>query len=67
MMESIRSARHRMSLLPKLAAGCTSEASIYAKCVLAKENDIKLNDCAKEFDLFRTCIRKQAKNLKSRF
>jgi len=62
-MESVRKARQRMAALPKLVTKCSVEASAYAKCISAKE-DVKLNDCAKQFEAFRTCVEKQAKSFK---
>jgi len=63
-MESVRKARQRMATFPKLLTQCSVEASTYARCVMSKDTDVKLNDCAKQFQAFRTCVDKQAKSLK---
>jgi len=53
-----------MAAFPKLVTQCSVEASSYARCILAKDTDVKLNDCAKQFESFRTCVEKQAKSIK---
>jgi len=63
-MDSVRKARQRMAAFPKLVTQCSVEASSYARCILAKDTDVKLNDCAKQFESFRTCVEKQAKSIK---
>jgi len=59
-MESVKRARQRMKLFPKLFADCSKEGSIYAKCV-SQTDDPKQNQCEKEFTAFKKCLSESAK------
>ena len=63
---SIQSARNRLKSFPKLLHACSSEASVYGKCVSAKSDDIAPGVCAQEFQLFMQCARKAAQQMKTR-
>lgn len=64
-MESVNKARHRLKQYPVLLGKCSSEARIYANCVLKKDS-VNLGDCAEEFNKFKNCLTKTAKELKIR-
>lgn len=54
-MDSVTKARIRLRAYPRLIAECRKEGKVYASCVAAK-HDIKLNDCANEFQNFKNCL-----------
>lgn len=64
-MESVRKAKSRLRQYPVLLGKCSSEAMAYANCVLKKDS-VNLNDCSEDFKRFKTCIRKNALELKVR-
>ncbi len=59
-MDSVRSARSRLSRLPSLVAECSLPAAEYAQCVSASMAAIKKDQCAKEFKAFQECVKKAA-------
>lgn len=64
-MESVKKAKNRFRQYPLILSNCKNEATVYAKCVLKKDN-VNINDCANEFKLFRSCLQKSAAQLKTR-
>ncbi|XP_053620901.1 uncharacterized protein LOC128681199 [Plodia interpunctella] len=65
-MESVAKAKERLAKYPVLFAKCSQQATLYARCVLFKEDKLKKSDCAKEFHEFKTCLQSAAKDLKTR-
>ncbi|XP_055904230.1 uncharacterized protein LOC129940032 [Eupeodes corollae] len=64
-MESVRKAHQRMRNYPILLAKCAESATVYADCV-ARDLNIKHHTCDKEFQLFKNCLQKAAKDMKTR-
>lgn len=64
-MESVKRARGRLAMYPKLLAECSTTATEYARCVALKENVMK-GDCTVEFELFQKCLSVSAKKMKTR-
>lgn len=64
-MESVKKARERLAKYPMLFAKCSKQASLYAKCVLLTD-EVKKDDCAKEFKEFSICLQSAAKDMKTR-
>lgn len=64
-MDSVKKARSRLHMYPKLVAKCGSTAVEYARCVALKENVLK-GDCTAEFESFKKCIVDAAKKMKTR-
>ncbi|XP_077990453.1 NADH dehydrogenase [ubiquinone] 1 alpha subcomplex assembly factor 8-like [Glandiceps talaboti] len=56
-------ARRKLAAFPKIVSECSKEGAVYAQCVSTKEN-LKKNDCLKEFEVFKDCIQKHSKKLK---
>lgn len=65
-MESVAKARERLAKYPLLFAKCSKQGTLYARCVLLKEDSVKKDDCAKEFQDFKSCLQFAAKDLKTR-
>ncbi|XP_026764878.1 uncharacterized protein LOC113523208 [Galleria mellonella] len=65
-MESVAKARERLAKYPLLFAKCSKQGTLYARCVLLKEDSVKKDDCAKEFQDFKSCLQSAAKDLKTR-
>lgn len=63
---SLQSARNRLKSFPKLLASCSKEGAVYGQCVSRKHEDVSLDACLKEFQMFRDCIRNAAKDMKIR-
>lgn len=63
---SLQSARKRLQTFPRLVQSCSGEAAVYAKCVVQKHEDISPHACEKEFLLFKECLEKAARKLKTR-
>lgn len=64
-MESVSKARTRYRQYPILLGKCSKEATIYAKCVLKRDN-VSKNDCGDEFKQFKTCLQKTASAMKTK-
>ena len=62
-MESVKSARRRLQMYPKLVAECGPQAAAYGKCVAAYLGEVKKGQCQEEFRLFMDCVGKSAKKL----
>lgn len=62
-MESVSKARSRARQYPVILAKCSKEATVYAKCVLKKDNITK-DDCIKEFKHFKNCLQTTASAMK---
>lgn len=56
----MESAKRRLGQFPKHFLQCTAEATNYGKCVAVKDN-IKKDDCIKEFLVLKECFQKAAK------
>ncbi|KAJ0170502.1 hypothetical protein K1T71_013876 [Dendrolimus kikuchii] len=65
-MEAVKRAKERFAKYPVVFAKCSKQASLYAQCVLIKEDSVKKDDCAKEFQEFRSCLQSAAKDMKTR-
>ncbi|XP_041985614.1 uncharacterized protein LOC121737942 [Aricia agestis] len=65
-MEAVKKAQERLAKYPLVFAKCTKTATLYARCVLLKDEGLKKNDCAKEFEAFNACLKTAAKELKTR-
>lgn len=52
----------RLKSYPTLLAKCSKTASIYAACV-TKDFNVQRNACEKEFQLFKDCIQKTAREM----
>ncbi|KAL0810443.1 hypothetical protein ABMA28_010582 [Loxostege sticticalis] len=65
-MESVSKARERFAKYPLIFAKCTKQATLYAKCVLHRDDSLKKDDCAKEFQEFKVCLKSAAKDMKTR-
>ena len=64
-MESVKKARQRLQLYPKLLASCGPAGKDYARCVALKDNVLK-GDCEKEFIAFKICLQKEARRMSTR-
>lgn len=62
-MESVSKARARYRQYPVIVGKCSKEATVYAKCVLKRDN-VGKNDCDEEFKHFKTCLQKTAYAMK---
>ena len=65
-MTSLQSARKRLKAFPQLLIRCNTEAAVYGKCIVRKHEDICPNACLKEFQLFKECLQRAAKEMKTR-
>merc|ERR1712193_71986 len=65
-LASVQRARHRLKMFPKLVTSCSSEASVYGKCISLKADDIAPNVCGEEFKMFMQCARKAAQKMNTR-
>lgn len=59
-MKGLERTKQRIAQLPYLFGQCSTQGANYAKCVTIKEN-VKRNDCLKEFNAFKECLHKAAK------
>lgn len=59
-MEAVKKAKSRLKLFPQLLTQCSKEGLIYAQCV-TQTDDPKLNQCEKEFQVFKSCLNAAAK------
>jgi len=59
---SINRAKERLSKYSTLFYACSADGLAYAKCV-SKQDEIKRNCCAPEFEAFKSCLRKAAEKL----
>ncbi|KAF8070508.1 hypothetical protein FPV67DRAFT_1024299 [Lyophyllum atratum] len=61
-MSAVKAATLQQAPLRKLAlhstSTCSSQASVYGKCILASYADVKKDMCSKEFAQFGECLRK---------
>lgn len=64
-MEAVQAARSRLRKYPLLLSKCSAEASLYATCVLSKDN-IKHSECEHEFRKLTTCLQKAAQEAGTR-
>ena len=62
-MESVRKAKTRLSSYPAHLAACTSQAAGYGRCVGEHLGEVKKDQCRKEFEVFMTCVRNNAKRI----
>lgn len=60
---AIQRARTKLGNYSKALGMCSTEASEYAKCVVSKE-DLKKDDCAKEFLRFNKCFKQALQTIK---
>ena len=64
-MESVRKAKQRMRNYPILLGKCAEPAKVYAVCV-SRDLNIQHKTCEKEFLLFKECLQKAAKDMKTK-
>ncbi|XP_049882405.1 uncharacterized protein LOC126378224 [Pectinophora gossypiella] len=64
-MEAVSKARERFAKYPVVFAKCSKQAAVYAKCVLFNE-EVKKDDCAKEFKEFSACLQSAARDMKTK-
>ncbi|XP_037950220.1 uncharacterized protein LOC119681180 [Teleopsis dalmanni] len=64
-MESVQKAHKRLRNYPVLLAKCANTAATYAACV-TRELNVEKNVCEKEFQEFKKCLQKVAKEGKMR-
>lgn len=62
-MESVSKARSRYRQYPIVLGKCSKEATVYAKCVLKRDN-LNKNDCGEEFNKFKSCLQKTSSAMK---
>ncbi|XP_023945502.1 uncharacterized protein LOC112051198 [Bicyclus anynana] len=65
-MEAVKKAKERFAKYPLIYAKCSKQASVYARCVLLREDTVKKDDCAKEFQEFNACLQSASKELKTK-
>lgn len=64
-MESVGKARSRYRQFPIILGKCNKEATVYAKCVLKRDN-LNKDDCGEEFSKFKNCLQKTASAMKTK-
>lgn len=64
-MDSVKKAKNRFRQYPLILSKCRNEASNYAKCVLSKDS-VNINDCEREFGVFKECLQKTARSLRTK-
>lgn len=64
-MESVRKAKQRLRNYPILLGKCAETATIYAACV-SRDLNVQHKSCDKEFQLFKECLQKASKEMKTR-
>ncbi|KAL9913271.1 uncharacterized protein LOC119635769 [Glossina fuscipes] len=64
-MESVRKANQRLRNYPILLSKCAHSATVYAACV-TRDLNIEYRTCDKEFKLFKDCLQKAAKDMKTK-
>lgn len=65
-MDAVRKAKDRLSKYPLVFAKCSTQATLYARCVLLQEDSVKKDQCIKEFGEFKNCLQSAAKDVKTR-
>ena len=65
-MESVRSARARLSSYPLHLASCAPEAASYGRCVGEHLDEVRKHQCAQEWSVFMTCVKNSAKKTGSK-
>lgn len=64
-MEAVNKAKERFAKYPLVFVKCSKQATLYARCVLLNE-DVKKDECTKEFQEFKSCLQSAAKDMKTR-
>ncbi|KAL1440276.1 hypothetical protein MTO96_001216 [Rhipicephalus appendiculatus] len=59
-MNAVEKARRRLASYPDAFLKCSKQAVQYGKCV-ATADDLKVHDCAKQFQQLKYCIEKHVK------
>lgn len=65
LMESVKKANARLKNYPILLSKCAKTASLYAKCV-TQDLNVSHKACDKEFQEFKNCLAKEAKQMKTK-
>ncbi|XP_045780929.1 uncharacterized protein LOC123877997 [Maniola jurtina] len=65
-MDAVKKARERFAKYPLIYAKCAKQGSLYARCVLLREDSVKKDDCVKEFQEFNACLQIACKELKTK-
>ncbi|KAI7884334.1 hypothetical protein K492DRAFT_174244 [Lichtheimia hyalospora FSU 10163] len=50
-----------VALLAQGVASCSSQATMYGKCITARYQDVHKDMCVKEFEAFRSCVQRTIK------
>jgi len=58
--------KQRLLTYAPIIARCSTEASLYGKCVSIKSDKVQHQECAKEFKQLIECFNKQLKLTKTR-
>lgn len=64
-MESVRKANQRLRNYPLLMGKCADKAAVYAACV-TRDLNVQQHVCDKEFQQFKDCLQKAAKEMKTK-
>ncbi|XP_075550062.1 NADH dehydrogenase [ubiquinone] 1 alpha subcomplex assembly factor 8-like isoform X4 [Dermacentor variabilis] len=59
-MNAVQKAKRRLSSYPDAFLRCSKQAAQYGKCV-ATADDLKVHDCARQFQQLKICIQKHVK------
>ncbi|XP_034837703.1 uncharacterized protein [Maniola hyperantus] len=65
-MEAVKKAKDRFAKYPLIYAKCAKQGSLYARCVLLREDSVKKDDCVKEFQEFNACLQIASKEIKTK-
>lgn len=65
-MDAVKKARARLRTYPALLKDCSTEAQMYAKCVM-KFDDVRKDNCALEFKEFMSCVKNSCQKRNTRF
>lgn len=64
-MDSVKKANQRLRNYPVLLGKCSESAAKYAACV-TKDFNVAHKACDNEFNDFKLCLQKAAKNMKTK-
>lgn len=64
-MESVKKAKQRLRNYPLLLGKCAESATAYAACV-TRDLNVQHKICDKEFQLFKDCLHKACKEMKTK-
>lgn len=64
-MESVRKAKQRLRNYPILLGKCAESAKVYAVCA-SRDLNLQHKSCDKEFQQFKQCLEKAAREMKTK-